>query len=95
VALPSPEGSHTLRLFKYDACPFCRRVQRAIEDLDVAVEMRDTRHDAGAAAELRALTGGTQVPCLEIDGSPMLESRDIVDWLQAHDAWLQTQAAPA
>ena len=95
VATPSPEAPHTLRLFKFDACPFCIRVQRALRGMDLTVEMRDTRRDDGAAAELRALTGGAQVPCLEIDGIPLLESRDIVAWLEEHEAWLKTQAAPA
>lgn len=71
-------------LYKYDACPFCQRVQRELPALGLPVELQDTRQDREAAQRLRALTGGTQVPCLVIDGEPLLESLDILAWLRAH-----------
>jgi glutathione S-transferase len=37
-----------------------------------------------AEDRLNALTGRSQVPCLVIDGEPMLESGDIVQWLQSN-----------
>lgn len=71
-----------LVLYKFDSCPFCVRVMRVIEAHDLPVTYRDTRKDTGARQELIQLTGRTQVPCLLIDGKPMLESRDIVRYLQ-------------
>ena len=86
--VPGPGGgTHpTLVLYKYDACPFCRKVQRRLDTLPFAVAQRDTRLDPTARAELQAQTGRTQVPCLFIDGVPLFESDDIIAWLEAHAA---------
>jgi len=46
------------------------------------VELRDTRKDPANRQALIGLTGGTQVPCLVIDGKPMLESSDIIRWME-------------
>lgn len=89
AAAPGPAGGPVeLVLYKFDACPYCRRVQRHIEALGLVIEQRDTRQDPGAREALRALNGHTQVPCLLIDGQPLLESADIIDWLDAHSAEL-------
>jgi glutathione S-transferase len=72
-----------LILYQYDECPYCQKVQRAITDLALQdrIELRNTRRNPAFRDELRGLTGRTQVPCLVIDGRPMLESDDIVDYL--------------
>lgn len=85
--LPAPDGlDHTLLLYKYDACPFCRNVARVIEAQGMLVPTADTRQDPNASRALQALTGGTQVPCLVVDGVPLLESADIIAWLRAWHA---------
>ncbi len=78
----NPSGPHTLVLYKFDSCPYCRIVQRALDQLALNVEMRDTRTHPDHRRALYERTGRTQVPCLFIDGEPMFESADIVDWLQ-------------
>ncbi len=77
-----------LLLYKYDACPYCRRVQRRIAELGITVPIHDTRTDPAASGELYRQTGRTQVPCLFIDGEPLFESADIIEWLE------QAAAAP-
>lgn len=72
-----------LVLYKYDACPYCRKVLRALETLDLPVALEDTRMDRSARGRLLERTGRTQVPCLFIDGEPMFESDDIIAWLEA------------
>ncbi len=79
-------SGHVLALYKFDACPYCRRVQRVLDTLDLDVEMRDTRLDPAHRQALFARTGRTQVPCLFIDGEPMFESEDIVVWLETYAA---------
>ena len=86
AGVPSPDQPRSLALYKYDACPYCRRVQQALQGMEVAVTMRDTLKDTEASRELRALTGGSQVPCLVIDGVPLLESLDIIAWLQTYQS---------
>ena len=84
--VPSPDQDREIVLYKYDACPFCRRVQGDIARLGLDVPMRDTRLDPQARQDLQARTGKTQVPCLFIDGEPLLESADISAWLNRYAA---------
>ena len=86
-AVPSPDAPRALELYKYDACFYCRRVMSALEKLgDLGVVLRDTRKEPEARAFLIEKTGRTQVPCLFIDGEPLLESLDIIDWLERYEA---------
>ena len=73
-----------LALYKYDSCPYCRRVFAVIDELGVDVEYRDVHQSPDWQRDLRRRTGGTQVPCLLIDDEPLLESLDIIQWLRAH-----------
>jgi glutathione S-transferase len=45
------------------------------------IELRDIHKDPQADATLVRVGGKHQVPCLFIDGVPMYESLDIIDWL--------------
>lgn len=74
----------SLILYHYDECPYCQKVRRAITALNISahIELRNTRQDSRHRDDLRALTGRTQVPCLVIDGKPLLESDDIVAYLR-------------
>ncbi|TNE84572.1 MAG: glutaredoxin [Deltaproteobacteria bacterium] len=71
-----------LALYKYDSCPYCQRVFRAIDEAGVNVEYRDVQMDRDHARALRSTTGRTTVPCLFIDGEPMFESSEIAYWLR-------------
>lgn len=82
--VPSPDADRELLLYKFDACPFCYRVQRDITSLGLDIPMKDTRRDPDARAELRERTGRTQVPCLFIDGQALFESADISAWLKSY-----------
>jgi glutaredoxin 3 len=81
---PTARPEHTLALYKYDACPYCRRVMQVVDRLGLqdTIEYRDTRRDPKWRGDLQDRTGRTQVPCLFIDGEAMFESADIGDWLQ-------------
>ena len=71
-----------LILYQFEACPYCAKVRAAIKELGVELDVRDTRENDNYREELVAMTGKTQVPCLIIDGKPMHESDDIVDYLK-------------
>jgi len=76
-----------LELFKFDACPFCQRVMRRVDELGIrGIRMRDTRRDPGAHDDLMRLGGMDQVPMLLIDGKAMYESLDINEWLETNVA---------
>jgi glutaredoxin 2 len=70
-----------LELYKFDSCPYCVKVMRVVDALRVPVTMRDIMEDASAARRLVEVGGDDQVPCLFVDGKPMYESADIVDFL--------------
>lgn len=84
LPVPSPDQDRDLVLYKFDACPYCQYVLGEARTLGLDLPQRDTRREPAAAEALRAATGRTQVPCLFIDGVPLLESRDIVEWLRKY-----------
>ena len=69
-------------LYQFPECPFCQLVLRELDRLDVKIPIKNTRTDSEARKELIDLTGRTQVPCLVINGEPLLESADIVNYLR-------------
>lgn len=77
-----------LALYYFDGCPFCTRVQRAIDLLGVDVELRNIYVDRKHLEALMEARGRATVPVLRIrttDGTDrwMPESADIVRYLQA------------
>lgn len=83
-----------LVLFKFDSCPYCRRVAMVINELQLDIPTRDTRQEFSAQDELYEKTGRTQVPCLFIDGQPMFESLDIINWLRDNASSINGMTAP-
>ena len=71
-----------LVLYHFEWCPFCVKVRNYLKSRGIEITEKDTRKDSSAAEELRNLTGGSQVPCLVIDGKPLLESNDIIQWFE-------------
>lgn len=72
-------------LYHFESCPYCRRVREFIEtnDLKSKVVYHDIELDPEAhKALLKINNDDDQVPCLVVDGKPMLESDDIIDWLK-------------
>lgn len=53
-----------------------------IEQLQLKVIYSDIHQDPKAFKKLVDDTGRRTVPCLYIDGKPMHESRDIMNWLK-------------
>ncbi|MFK8066632.1 MAG: glutaredoxin family protein [Gammaproteobacteria bacterium] len=74
-----------LSLYQYDFCPFCVATRRAIEKLNINIEIRDTMKDPKNQQELISKGGKSQVPCLRIDQGDstrwMYESADIIQYL--------------
>ncbi|MDO5119775.1 MAG: glutathione S-transferase N-terminal domain-containing protein [Coriobacteriales bacterium] len=71
-----------LELYYYPECPYCQRVLRAIREHGYkGIVLKNIHADAKADATLVRVGGKHQVPCLFIDGVPMYESLDIIDWL--------------
>ena len=74
-----------LKLYMFDTCPYCRKVITEIESIGrTDVEYHNIHKNEDDRQELIRVGGKQQVPCLFIDGKPMYESDDIVDWLRAN-----------
>lgn len=69
-----------LVLYYKPTCPYCQKVLAYMQDQDIELEMCNTM-EPGVVDDLIELTGKTQVPCLVINGEPMLESNDIIAYL--------------
>ncbi|MBQ9438076.1 MAG: glutathione S-transferase N-terminal domain-containing protein [Lachnospiraceae bacterium] len=74
-----------LELFKFETCPYCRRVLDYLAETGrTDVELRDIHESKENEERLVREGGKKQVPCLFIDGKPMYESLDIIAWLKEH-----------
>ena len=71
-----------LKLIVAMPCPFCVMVVNYINDHNLDIEVEDTKWNQERHLELKAAYGKTQVPLLLIDGSPLYESRDIINYLE-------------
>ena len=92
--IPSQESSsgvsgdvnYDLILYGRPSCPYCARVNRVIEELGVEdqITRRRTTYGSQWRTDLQNRTGRTQVPCLFINGEPMFESLDIIEWMRSN-----------
>jgi glutaredoxin 2 len=73
-----------LELYFFESCPYCQRVLRVINELKIRVIYKDIYDDTNNMAKLIHITGKKMVPCLFIDGNPMHESLDIMNWLNTN-----------
>lgn len=71
-----------LTLYHFASCPFCVKVRNYLKDNNISIEQKDTHEDENAKNELMSIGGKTQVPCLFIDGKPLYESDEIIDWFK-------------
>ena len=74
-----------LKLMIAMPCPYCVRVTDWMADNNVLnVDVVDTKWDASVHDDLRRRYGKSQVPLLLIDGEPLFESEDIIQYLKHH-----------
>jgi len=75
----------TLELYELEGCPYCAKVKRTLEDLDVDYESHLVPASHGDRTEVEEISGQTGVPVLVdadngVEG--MAESDDIVAYLE-------------
>lgn len=72
-----------LKLYYKDVCPFCKKVFQYMRRNNVeGVELMDIKSDPKIQEELIRVGGVDQVPMLLIDGKPLYESDDIIQWFK-------------
>ena len=74
--------THELELFMKPTCPYCIKVMNFMSENNITIPLRDIVSDESAAETLVSVGGKRQVPCLFIDGKPLYESGDIIEWLR-------------
>ena len=73
-------------LYQFETCPFCVKVRRCMQELDLPLELRDAKIPGEYRSELLEQGGKIKAPCLRIDNSDgttqwMYESNDIIAYL--------------
>ncbi len=69
-----------LKLYVLPGCPFCAKVDAFLGEHDIEIEHLDVTQGTNGD-DLVRIGGKRQCPCLLIDGKPLYESGDIIDYL--------------
>jgi len=75
------EQKPILILYYKPSCPFCKKILKFLKTIKKQIPLKNVENDPKAKEELLHLGGKTQTPCLFIEGKPLYESADIIDWL--------------
>ena len=75
----------SMKLYELDGCPYCKKVQRKLDELDLDYESVKVPSSHSRRDEVKEVSGQTGVPVLVdkkhgVDGMP--ESDDIVEYLE-------------
>ena len=74
-----------ITLYEVPGCPFCIRVQRKLEELDLEYDVVEVPRSHAARTEVKELSGQTGVPVIDDEAQGvegMYESADIVAYLE-------------
>jgi len=71
-----------LKFYYMPTCPFCKKVIQYMDRNNIEVEMLDIKADPKNQKDLIEIGGIDQVPMLLIDGKPLYESDDIIQWFK-------------
>lgn len=74
---------HLTLYYKVD-CPYCHKVNRYLNQMGIVIPMREVNQDQSYRPALVGMVGRSQVPCLVIDGEPLIESDAIIRWIEEH-----------
>lgn len=76
------EHKPILILYYMTSCPYSKKVLNYLDKIGKKIPLKNVEEDSKAKEELLHLGGKTQTPCLFIDGVPLYESEDIINWLE-------------
>jgi glutaredoxin len=71
-----------LKLFVISMCPYCLKVTNFLKEEGIEVEVLNISKDPKAKEELKRIGGKVQAPMLLVDGKPLYESDDIIEWFK-------------
>lgn len=71
-----------IELYYRTDCPYSQRVRNFIAEQHLnKIKYHDIEKEHASLDKLMAMTDDEQVPCLVVDGKPILESQAIIEWL--------------
>ncbi|MGH2611551.1 MAG: glutaredoxin family protein [Rhabdochlamydiaceae bacterium] len=74
-----------IALYYSPKCPHSQKVLSYISSHKLSVPLKDVTQDEQAKEELRTMGGYMVVPCLIVDGKPIYQDKDIIEWLSEHE----------
>lgn len=76
-------------LYYRDDCPHSKKVLRYLEKENITIPLNDVSTDPDAKNKLIAIGGYAIVPCLIVDGKPIYEDDEIIQWISEHKNYLK------
>ncbi|MCH9620839.1 MAG: hypothetical protein S4CHLAM20_02430 [Chlamydiia bacterium] len=83
VKTEAVQEKHTLTLYVSKKCKYCKKVLRYAKENHISLVIKDVKKSKNKKVLMELAKKG-QVPCLFIDGKPMHESDDIIEYLKDH-----------
>jgi glutaredoxin 3 len=76
-----------VELYYRESCPYSAKVTAfiAARSLKKFIRYHDIDSEEDGEEKLEQISGDDQVPCLLVDQEAILESEDIMDWLELHE----------
>ncbi len=72
-----------MELYYKETCPYCQRVLSFLKGKKHSIRLKEIIVNPEFRKELEAISNNnSQVPCLVVEGRPMLESGDIIEYLR-------------
>ncbi|GAB6138668.1 glutathione S-transferase N-terminal domain-containing protein [Halanaerobaculum tunisiense] len=72
-----------IKLYEFATCPFCAKVRRKLDELDVEYEKIEVPKDKSKRTTIKELSGQLKVPVLQdSDGTVVNDSSKINDYLE-------------
>ena len=71
----------SIALYYKPSCPHSKRVLAYLKSQNITIPLKDVTRDAQAKEELKIIGGYLIVPCLIVNGKPIYNDSDIIEWL--------------
>jgi glutaredoxin 3 len=73
--------TQSIALYYSPKCPHSQKVLAYLKKENLSIPLKDVTQDSQAKEELRVIGGYMIVPCLIVDGKPIYNDSDIIQWL--------------
>jgi glutaredoxin len=87
------QQTYQIMLYYSPQCPYSKKVLAYLERSGIKIPMKNVKADPAAKEELQQQGGHLVVPCLIVNGEPIYDANNIIDWLSAHQEDLSKSSA--